>query len=342
MVLYLPTTAAEAEAAEARSKEIERIIQENRIKHERAMAAAPARPAVMLEPDMPARFRAIKQVLEATPMFPSELPEKAYHYTNTAGLKGVLEKRELWATDLAYLNDLSEYTYSEQLAKQAWAAAEPECPAAFRNLLRTCFEEDRRDSGPPLHACCFCARPDLLSQWRNYTGGGTGYAIEFNLRRLHEADPRFFIGRIEYEEVAQKKVLAEIAKRLMNPSTFIANIPEWAWAAEQDSPTIVHLGLAREAVYLARAFLKSRIFSEEQEWRLALLGLDDAEFRIVSGALLPYVVIPLGPPETIPISRVIVGPSARPKPAFEATRRLLKKHGFGHILLQSTEFPVQA
>jgi hypothetical protein len=128
----------------------------------------------------------------------------------------------------------------------------------------------------------------------------------------------------------------------MNANALLANVPEYSWAAKLDAPTSPHFGLAREAVYIARAFLKSRIFSEEQEWRLALLGLDDAEFRIVSGALLPYVVIPLGPPETIPISRVIVGPSARPKPAFEATRRLLKKHGFGHILLQSTEFPVQA
>jgi len=34
-----------------------------------------------------------------------------YHYTNTAGMLGILRTRALWATDVGYLNDSKELLY---------------------------------------------------------------------------------------------------------------------------------------------------------------------------------------------------------------------------------------
>ena len=36
-------------------------------------------------------------------------PELLYHYTTLDGLLGILDKRELWATGISYLNDTFEY-----------------------------------------------------------------------------------------------------------------------------------------------------------------------------------------------------------------------------------------
>ena len=35
-------------------------------------------------------------------------PTILWHYTNLAGLIGIVERRKLWATDLRYLNDSTE------------------------------------------------------------------------------------------------------------------------------------------------------------------------------------------------------------------------------------------
>ncbi|HMC13498.1 MAG TPA: hypothetical protein VKG67_04050, partial [Gallionellaceae bacterium] len=33
-----------------------------------------------------------------------------YHYTTAAGLQGIVESQQLWATNIAYLNDAEELT----------------------------------------------------------------------------------------------------------------------------------------------------------------------------------------------------------------------------------------
>ena len=40
--------------------------------------------------------------------------ELIYHYTDLNGLLGILESKELWATDVRYLNDASEATFGEE------------------------------------------------------------------------------------------------------------------------------------------------------------------------------------------------------------------------------------
>ncbi len=34
-----------------------------------------------------------------------------WHYTNLSSLLGIIESKELWATDLRYLNDRTEFAY---------------------------------------------------------------------------------------------------------------------------------------------------------------------------------------------------------------------------------------
>jgi hypothetical protein len=39
-----------------------------------------------------------------------------YHYTDAAGLIGILKNRELWATNILHLNDASEFTQAVRTA----------------------------------------------------------------------------------------------------------------------------------------------------------------------------------------------------------------------------------
>jgi hypothetical protein len=39
-------------------------------------------------------------------------PELVYHYTDAAGLLGIISSGTLWATDIEFLNDAQELTYA--------------------------------------------------------------------------------------------------------------------------------------------------------------------------------------------------------------------------------------
>lgn len=48
------------------------------------------------------------------------LPESLYHYTDAAGLLGILDNNSLYATHVAYLNDSQELAYGMQMAVENW------------------------------------------------------------------------------------------------------------------------------------------------------------------------------------------------------------------------------
>ena len=41
-----------------------------------------------------------------------ETPEYLYHYTSQKGILGILQTNKLWMTNILYLNDSSEFTYT--------------------------------------------------------------------------------------------------------------------------------------------------------------------------------------------------------------------------------------
>jgi hypothetical protein len=47
-----------------------------------------------------------------------EPPEILYHYTDQDGLLGIMEKDQLWATKMQYMNDATEFGASLDLARE--------------------------------------------------------------------------------------------------------------------------------------------------------------------------------------------------------------------------------
>jgi hypothetical protein len=105
--------------------------------------------------------------LRGTCIAPNDPPRRAYHYTTVEGLFGILKTRTLWAIDVSYVNDTSEYVYADQLLRGVLAshketekfAERPsplELPALTFSLARP-------------YIASLCESKDLLSQWRYYS-----------------------------------------------------------------------------------------------------------------------------------------------------------------------------
>lgn len=150
----------------------------------------------------------------------TELPPVLYHYTDAAGLHGILGpgkgplevafpdedskfrhqgdnnvytngKAALFrATDIRYMNDSLELIFgarivSERMIRAAEEHANPALASTFAEIAEA-FDPGRIFDWPfRCFAVCFCGDGDLLSQWRGYAGGVGGYSIGFPREVLH-------------------------------------------------------------------------------------------------------------------------------------------------------------
>jgi hypothetical protein len=100
-------------------------------------------------------------------------PPPLFHYTSLAGLLGILETGELWASELRSLNDVAELTLGFDLITDEVRRRLGEAPDIVAEQLLGWIEERSR-FGPMLFAAAFTENGNLLSQWRGYcppTGG---------------------------------------------------------------------------------------------------------------------------------------------------------------------------
>jgi hypothetical protein len=143
------------------------------------------------EPELPTEFRAavdsaaaqceaiVERFVSAIEGCPS--PDVIYHYTDAAGLFGILTGGQLRLTDIFGLNDPSELRHGIQLGISALSdAAQNAHPAA--KVFARIFQEIMSGNVQAIahfFVGCFSENGDELGQWRAYGDDGRGFAIGF-------------------------------------------------------------------------------------------------------------------------------------------------------------------
>jgi hypothetical protein len=117
-------------------------------------------------------------------------PTVLYHYTNDAGLEGIIKSGQLWFTDIFALNDPSELRHglgiATNLLKSRSASARPEI-AAFASIFERFDLDAGIEAAGYFFICCFSAQGDDLGQWRAYADNGQGFALGFDTNSMENA-----------------------------------------------------------------------------------------------------------------------------------------------------------
>jgi hypothetical protein len=111
------------------------------------------------------------------------LPDVLYHYTDAAGLLGIVQSGQLWASHAAFLNDSTEISYVKRVLDRARGELTGQYDQPLvGEFLRQVDELFQRlvVSKYDVYLVCFCENGDQLSQWRGYPSTGGGYAIGFH------------------------------------------------------------------------------------------------------------------------------------------------------------------
>lgn len=93
-----------------------------------------------------------------------QLPSELYHYTDSAAFQGMVENREIWATDTRYLNDTSELQWASHVIGNAIDTMKPESEDESELIARLKVTSYQKDLLYAVYIASFSENNDDLTQ----------------------------------------------------------------------------------------------------------------------------------------------------------------------------------
>lgn len=238
--------------------------------------------------------------------------EQLWHFTSPAGIAGIAEKAQVWATPAAWLNDLTEGHIAVETAREYidWMVEQNQCAndAEKRFVVGLLDQIARRDTRRDAYTVSFTVQrgfnenvygpmpedattPDVLTQWQAYCPPDGGFALGVPGRHLRSvaAEQGFFLAPCIYNRNKARELVLEIV--------------EWHRAVWRTASTD---DLEKRRSELVEPFwddmlefasvVKHWSFEHEEEWRLVgrVRTWDDRlRVRPTDMALVTYVPVKL-------------------------------------------------
>jgi len=267
-----------------------------------------------------------------------KLPEILYHYTTLEGFKGIIESGELWASNIKYLNDESEYIYAYDKAKDA-------C-----HVLNIPWEQSIFDfTSQNTYIASFSKKDDDLSQWRAYAGRA-GVCIGFEIADI--TPPNTIL------RTANGDIYTDISIQECNYSLHQQPAPQ-DLSFQVALATLNAIGTPYPNLYTLKslskilASYKNHKFMDESEKRLVIYKpLFDPRimgFHTGLSSLIPHVKIPLNkqfesPRDTsfLKVKSVRIGPTPNKDLSKVAAEYLLKTYSYKNIVVSESSIPYRS
>lgn len=282
-------------------------------------------------------------------------PEIIYHYTNDAGLRGILETGQLWLTDIFNLNDPSELTHgfshAVNILNSKAENGPPESQIFAKNFAA--FHQSGMQGTAHYFVCSFSTDGDDLGQWRAYADNGCGYALGFDANSLEAVFtkengapiPNNCTFHITYEDA----VLEEIHRQMIESMFGLISLPR---GRNLDSATInsymkeLSVLLSVHALRAA-LFFKHAAYKNEMEYRFLQVHQADVpppevKQRYRSYELVRYREFDWKRLYAGALKQIIVGPAADCRKATQFAVDCMTAFGVRDIEIVCSTIPYRA
>jgi hypothetical protein len=264
--------------------------------------------------------------------------ETLYHYTTFSGFMGIIQRKNLWASDIRYMNDSAELRHTADLVKQEvnrrLTGGHPS-PGLLTSFLD--WIAHRITNGHMLFGASFRTHGNLLSQWRGYSSPGKGVSIGFNSENIMECARRqsFEVGKCIYDQETQRHLISQV----LDAVEHIYRMQSAALLAADSRQPVQSLypGLFNEIesdLLRIAAVLKHPSFQEEEEWRIVSPVITDflaapVKFREGASMLVPYFEFNLltGDEKHFPLEHLYLGPTSYVELSMNSIAMYLAKSG---------------
>jgi len=285
------------------------------------------------------------------------VPDILYHYTDAAGLKGIVESGVLRATHIAFMNDASEYLHASSLLDEHVRLENSRTKDRLKRSVLAEMQKwiaKRPEEGLPYFVVCFSAKDNSLNQWRAYGRGEGAFSIGFDGHALAAQVGRDFIAPVIYKRDEQEKLITAFLAWVLDE--YPRRACRYAGAAQDEHRST----WTQTMIWMLSAvapMMKNPAFFEEKEWRLIHLARSKASVRFLSKltGLVPFVELKLGVPQSgtpdqiellgrnlpdrLPIKVLWSGPGRATWTPLLAGRTLLEQFGYDGVTLEGSKIP---
>lgn len=228
------------------------------------------------------------------------------HYTNSIGLKGILENNTLWFTRWDFLNDPSERLYIYGLIEEV--LNESNYDEWFKNVIQENASIEKivkkqcghwNANGRNYYFASFSLNDDSLDMWKYYAKDSQlqGYNFSVNLSNfvcslMDKNATCVSHGKMIYD-VAEQKALISTALDGIYKIYKILNDSTDTTTYVKDDLTVIFL----EYFSYIESFIKHPAYKSEQEYRIVCYNgrdktiLQKVNMRECNGAYIPYVAL---------------------------------------------------
>jgi Protein of unknown function (DUF2971) len=281
----------------------------------------------------------VSRELEARPP-----PSILYHYTDDAGLKGILESGTLRLTAVSNLNDPSElkhgFSHAVEIINRRAAEGPPECKM-FAQQFERFLIEDGINAVAHYFVGCFSAAGDDLGQWRAYADNGRGFSLAFDTAFLEDAfvkasksptsDSSTF--RLVYNDA----IAARMHMQIIDAMFPLISLP---LAKRLKSQTLHEYGselLTLTLMHCVRSalFFKHEAYANEAEYRFLQVHMGppypgpEVKYRTRPYELVRYREFDWRANASAALKKVVVGPAADKTKAALFVKECLRAHHRG-------------
>jgi hypothetical protein len=232
-------------------------------------------------------------------------PAHLSHYTSLSGMRGIIEGKNFWASDIRFMNDTTEDSYAYKLVRHILANR--------RDIVSTELNYNlQRHGGIPgfggawfRYAVCFCGTADLLSQWRGYTANGDGVALAIKFAALVPyAGREFALIRVLYDPQRQTQMVTRFLDRALQLSQ--------EFGPETHDEVNDFLGIVGYILIQLMLRFKHPQFAQEDEWRVLLIVWAEENCSLVhyrdrNDRQVPYIELPF---RAEYLEDVLIGPGS--------------------------------
>ena len=124
-------------------------------------------------------------------LFSTQIPQEVWHYTNLAGLQGILSSGRIWATDVRFTKDKTEFIHAREIIDKylhtiKTAGSDFMFPVEeLSKMLDKAFDEGALSPlQNEIYVVSFSAAGDLKGQWVEFADNCRGVSIAFDLRNI--------------------------------------------------------------------------------------------------------------------------------------------------------------
>lgn len=277
-------------------------------------------------------------------------PRLLYHYTDAAGLLGMLKSQRLWATNSRFMNDPTETEYAAQLVTAITWDLQQDYPStlflevskAIQDLLKAYVDYGEQ------YLACFCENGDLLSQWRGYGATGGGYALGFTAKYMGLN----YYPRAEKPEPILRKVLYRKRQQEALITKWVRFLFDWEiLRRRRPSQKKVPMNFRDEGWLKFNWFIseclrcfKDPAYAEEKEWRVIQHGISFygqnaviPDFRASRGKIVQFVELDFTNSKSkykgkLPLKTIRYGPTLDTKVTARSLDLLCREKGYGNLV----------